>query len=82
MLLSQLLIFVAMGFSPINFPIERLPGWLAALHDYLPIHHMAILVRGSLTEGLVEVTARSWVVLSVWTVLAATMTAAILVRRK
>jgi ABC-2 type transport system permease protein len=82
MLFTQLGIFFIIGFSPVSFPIERLPTWLATLHEYLPIHHMALAVRSSLTDGLVEMTGRSWVVLVVWTVAAAAVTGLVLVRRK
>jgi ABC-2 type transport system permease protein len=82
MLVSQLTVFFVIGFSPINFPIERLPGWLGALHEYLPIHHMALAVRSSLTDGLVEMTTRSWVILTVWAAAAGGATGIVLVRRK
>jgi len=81
LLFTQLGIFFIVGFSPVNFPVERLPGWLANLHQYLPLHHMAIVIRSSLTEDLVEITPLSWIVLSVWTIAAATVTGAILLRR-
>jgi ABC-2 type transport system permease protein len=82
LLLSQVGIFFIIGFSPVSFPIERLPGWLATVHEYLPIHHMALVVRASLTDGLVVVTARSWVVLVAWLGLAAALTGLVLVGRK
>jgi len=82
LLFTQLGIFFIIGFSPVSFSVERLPGWLATVHQYLPLHHMAIAVRSSLTDGLVEVTLSSWIVLSVWTLVAATVTGAILLRRR
>ena len=82
LLLSQLLIFFVIGFSPISFPIDRLPGWLADVHEYLPVHHMALAIRSALTDGLVEITMKSWVILTAWTVGAALVTAVVLVRRK
>ena len=81
LLVTQVLIFFVIGFSPINFPIDRLPGWLAAIHEYLPFHHMALAVRSSLTDGLVAITARSWLILVVWTVAAGAITGVLLVRR-
>jgi ABC-2 type transport system permease protein len=48
----QLSSFVSLGillFSPINFPAERLPGALRALHRVLPVEYMAEVMRGSLT---------------------------------
>lgn len=81
MLISQLLIFFTIGFAPINFPIDRLPEWLQTVNELLPFHHMALAIRSSLTEGLVEITIRSWVVLTVWTVAAGFATAVVLGRR-
>ena len=82
MLFTQLAIFFIIGFSPVSFPVERLPAWLATLHDSLPMHHMALAVRSSLTEGLVVMTTRSWLVLTTWTALAGISTAVVLVRRR
>jgi ABC-2 type transport system permease protein len=82
MLFTQLGIFFIVGFSPVSFPADRLPGWLATLHEYLPMHHMALAVRSSLTEGLVAMTQRSWVMLSLWTGAAGLFTAIVLVRRR
>jgi ABC-type polysaccharide/polyol phosphate export permease len=47
--LSALLLLLVMFFSPINFPSDRLPSWLAAVQDLLPFGHMADLMRYSLT---------------------------------
>jgi ABC-2 type transport system permease protein len=81
-LISQMMIFVILGFSPINFPIENLPGWLGAIHDWLPFHHMAQVIRGGLTEGVVSDMARSYLVLGLWSAVATIATAAVLGRRK
>ncbi|MGA8040068.1 MAG: ABC transporter permease [Acidimicrobiia bacterium] len=81
MMFTQLGIFFMIGFSPISFPIDRLPNWLAKLHQYLPIHHMALAVRSSLTDGLVDMTARSWIILTLWTLIGGVATAVVLVRR-
>jgi ABC-2 type transport system permease protein len=70
-LVSQILIFVVFGFSPIAFPSSNLPGWLAALHRWLPFESMGEVVRSGLTSGLVTSTTRSFLVLSAWTVAAA-----------
>lgn len=81
-LISQAMIFVIIGFSPINFPIEQLPGWLGTVHEWLPFHHMAQVIRGGLTEGIVAGMARSYLVLGVWAVVAVASTAAVLGRRR
>jgi ABC-2 type transport system permease protein len=46
---SQFLSIALLLFSPINFPLDRLPGWLQDVHRVLPITYMADLIRGSLT---------------------------------
>jgi len=82
LLFTQLGMFFIIGFSPVSFPADRLPGWLATTHDYLPIHHMALAVRSSLTDGIVESSARSWVILTLWTMISIAVTGAVLVRRR
>jgi ABC-2 type transport system permease protein len=81
-LISQLLIFVVVGFAPINYPPENLPGWLASAHEVLPFVHMARVVRDALVEGLVTSATRSYVVLAVWTLFAAVVSAFVLRGRR
>ena len=80
-LLINLVIFVALLFSPIAFPIENFPDWLAAAHRVLPFWHMASVIRAGLTEGLVENTAGHYAVLAAWTVGAWALAAAVVGRR-
>jgi ABC-2 type transport system permease protein len=47
-LITQLIVIVAMMFAPVNFPADRLPGWLAATHRWLPFTYMAQVVRETL----------------------------------
>jgi ABC-2 type transport system permease protein len=49
-LITQVLVFAIMLFSPILYPVEQLPGWLATVHNFLPIQYMADLSRGTLTN--------------------------------
>lgn len=65
-LITNLVIFVVLMFSPVSFPIENFPGWLAALHRVLPFWHMANVVRDGLTDGLVTSVGRSYLVLGAW----------------
>lgn len=81
-LLTQLITFVIIGFSPINFPLENLPDWLAEVSVWLPFHHMAVIVRGGLTEGLVDGVAGSYLVVALWGIGAVGLTAWVLGRRK
>ena len=67
-LIVNLVMFSVLMFSPLAFPIEQFPGWLGAVHQVLPFHHMATVVRAALTDGLVSHVARSYAVLAAWTV--------------
>lgn len=69
MALSQVIAFTALMFSPINFPIERLPEWLQAVHLALPLFHMAEVMRASLADATFQADPVSYVVLAVWAVL-------------
>lgn len=69
MAVSQLIGFSALMFSPINFPIDRMPEWLQFVHELLPIYHMAEVMRASLAHTTFEAGAVSYVVLGVWSVL-------------
>jgi ABC-2 type transport system permease protein len=48
--LTQVIIFAVMMFSPVMYPASQLPGWLQAVHKVLPIQYMADLSRGTLTD--------------------------------
>jgi len=48
-------IFILM-FSPLNFPADRLPGWLAAIHNVLPIQAMGEVMRGTLASNSFPIT--------------------------
>ncbi|HEY5684570.1 MAG TPA: ABC transporter permease [Acidimicrobiia bacterium] len=80
-LITQLLIFVILGFAPINFPPENLPGWLADLNLFLPFHHMANVIRAGLSEGLVSGVATSYLVLGGYTVASVAVASRVLGRR-
>ena len=63
--LTQIFSFVVMLFSPVMFPAERLPGWLQAIHQVLPIQYMADIIRGTLTDldvnlGLAFIMVGAW----------------------
>lgn len=65
---TQVLMFGTMLFSPVNYPADRLPGWLAEAHEWLPVAPLASLIRGS--AGLGSIHVRDMVVLSVWAMVA------------
>jgi len=80
-LLSQVLVFVALLFSPISYPADRLPAWLAAVHHWLPLEPMADLMRSALMSHEFAMPPRSGAVLAVWT-LAALLGATAVLRRR
>lgn len=49
-IITQLMIFFVMMFSPVMYPSANLPQWLQSLHTVLPIQYMADLMRGTLTD--------------------------------
>ncbi len=66
--LTNLIIFAMFLFSPINFPIERLPGWLAAIHRVLPVKYAADAVRGTLIPAYADELQTALIVLAIWCV--------------
>ncbi|HEV3472482.1 MAG TPA: ABC transporter permease [Actinomycetota bacterium] len=53
-------------FSPLNFPMERLPEALQTVHLVLPIKYMGDLVRWSLTGQFVENVALAFGIVTLW----------------
>lgn len=66
--ITTVIIYALFMFAPVNFPADRLPGGLQALHDVLPVQYMADLVRGTLTDGIVDDLALAFGVVGAWTV--------------
>jgi len=50
----------------VNFPADRLPGWLQAVHSVLPIAHMADLVRATLVGGVSTSAGTDLLILTPW----------------
>ena len=64
-LITQVLVFVIMLFSPVMYPAEQLPKWLAQIHNILPIKYMADLSRGTLTDLEVNL-GLAFIVVGIW----------------
>ncbi|TCK93212.1 ABC-2 type transport system permease protein [Natranaerovirga hydrolytica] len=69
MMLTQLLVFGSLMFSPINFPMENLPSLLQSIHRVLPLYSMAEVVRGSLAQSTFTVDFSHYIILSAWCLL-------------
>jgi ABC-2 type transport system permease protein len=69
-------------FSPLQFPADRLPDWLAAIHRVLPIQAMGEVMRGTLAPGEFPVSAGSFVLLGAWCAIAFGISWRVLARRR
>lgn len=80
-LISQLVVFVALMFSPITFPASRLPDWFAAVHAVLPFQYMAEAVRDTLDTPPGGVAGLPFAVLAVWSLIGFAITYRMTARR-
>ena len=78
---SQVLVVFILMFSPLNFPADRLPGWLATIHGFLPIQAMGELMRGTLAANTFPLTAGAFLLLGGWCVATFSATSVVLTRR-
>ena len=81
MLLSQVLVFGVLLFSPINYPADRLPEWMQSIHSVLPVQAMGEVVRGSLASDVFPLTIVPFVTLGIWCAAALTLSYLTLQRR-
>lgn len=80
-LISQVLIFGILLFSPINFPPDRLPNWLAKLHEFLPIQYMAESIRATLAPSDFEINWFGFLIIGGWCVLSFVMCYFVITKR-
>ncbi|MDR0286070.1 MAG: ABC transporter permease [Propionibacteriaceae bacterium] len=80
-MLSQVLVFVILLFSPISFPADRMPTWLESVHHWLPIEPLAELMRATLLSDQFTMPTRSAIVLGGWTLAAVAGAGAVLRQR-
>lgn len=67
-LVSQVLVFFVMLFSPITFPATQLPEWFRTVHDVLPVRPAADLLRAGLASDVYTGSWRDLAVLVAWCV--------------
>jgi ABC-2 type transport system permease protein len=65
-LVTQVLVVFVVMFSPLNFPADRLPSWLAAVHRLLPVQAMGEIVRGTLDGSVFPLPAGAFLLLAAW----------------
>lgn len=79
--ITNVVIFVAFIFAPVNYPATRLPDWLASVHEWLPFQYMAQAMRETLDVPATGVPVRPFLVLAAWGVVGLAVTARIMTRR-
>jgi ABC-2 type transport system permease protein len=80
-MISQILVVFILMFSPLNFPADRLPDWLAAIHSVLPIQAMGQVLRGTLASNAFPITLGSFALLGAWCVGSFAISGMVLSRR-
>lgn len=65
-MISQVLVVFVLMFSPLNFPPDRLPGWLAGIHAVLPVQAMGEVLRGTLAPATFPLAAGPFLLLGAW----------------
>jgi ABC-2 type transport system permease protein len=78
--ITQIMVFIVMMFSPVMFPPERLPQWMQSIHIVLPIQYAADIMRGTITDLPVKL-GLAFVVVGAWC-LACFIITNLLVRRR
>jgi ABC-2 type transport system permease protein len=79
--LSQVVLFAALMFAPINVPADRLPGWLATTHEWLPFGYMAQVVRETVNLPPAGVSPQPFLVLALWCVAGLAVTYRVMTHR-
>lgn len=65
-ILTQALVVFVLMFSPLNFPPERLPNWLRAVHAVLPIQAMGEVIRGTIASTSFAIPSGAFPLLGAW----------------
>ena len=80
-LATQIIVFAIMIFSPIMYPSDQLPHWLAEVHRFLPVKYMADLSRGTLTDLSVNL-GLAFAVVGAWCLFGLVVTSLLIRRRR
>ena len=81
-LVTQVLVFFVLLFSPITFPASQLPAWFLSVHDLLPVRAGADLLRAGLASDTFTASGRDLLVLALWCLLGLATSLRALVRRQ
>jgi ABC-2 type transport system permease protein len=80
-LITQVLVVFVLMFSPLNFPPDRLPDWLATIHRVLPVQAMGEVIRGTIAGNDFPLNVGSFANLIVWCAVSFAVTGWVLTRR-
>lgn len=78
---TNALMIGALMFAPVNYPAERLPQWLAAVHEVLPFASMAQVIRESVDSPPGGPSVLPFAVLALWSVAGVLLASRIMTRR-
>jgi ABC-2 type transport system permease protein len=78
---SQVMVVFVLMFSPLTFPADHLPSWLAGVHHVLPIEAMGEVLRGTLAGGSFPITSGAFGLLGAWCLACFAITNVVLARR-
>lgn len=82
-LITNVLIFMVLLFSPIVVPIEQFPDWWATVQRTLPFWHMSVVIRAGLTHGLVTTSVGvSYAALAAWIAVSSSVAGWVVGRRR
>jgi len=80
-MITNVIIIIALMFSPVNYPADRLPGWLAAVHQWLPFQYLAQAMRETLDVPASGVPVLPFAVLAAWAAAGLAVTYRLMTRR-
>lgn len=80
-LCTQIIIIVALLFSPITYPADRLPNWVLKIHDFLPFVPTSDLIRASVFD-LEKIYSNDLIVVVLWAAIAFVASLKIISRKR
>lgn len=80
--ITNLMVIISLMFAPINYPADRLPGWLAGVHEALPFQYMAQAVRETMATPPGGVAILPFAVLGAWSIVGLSLAARVMTHRK
>lgn len=81
MVMSQVLVFFVLLFSPLTFRVEQLPDWFQRVHEVLPVQAAGDAIRSGLAADQYPGQARDLLVLATWCSIGVALTMRALTRR-